>query len=854
MKSLPKEFKVNEFISLKLEENNTVIYVKDEPLEIHTFLMFNIDYKYLRELESVKVLETVSLDGVIEKLGWIPAGLGSHFNPEPAHQHCVGEGYDVTYDISPETEFWGFCSNLQVWAEHDYDTNLLHTQIAFPILKKLVEYSDPIAIRAFNREILKQFQTGTLEALEFLCGGYENYFHKFLDADDTVRLLLALKTQLHNINHITGVYHFYAELLEKAKRSPLFEVHFNEILEYCLVEGYLAALIREIKDTDLFKEKLSTIIKSFEKMGYGYTVIDYDDFISPFKTLIETIKGTKFIEEHFDEILRILEMRFDYLRGIFLIFIEGLKVGKILESKFPDLLIFLKKADVYEFYLDLIKGIKNTELFDIYFDQIIDFVDPAKIIYYDFIEFIGVEYFSEIITQIKGTEIIKKHYPKIREKFLLVLSGIKEVLKELLKEYDEIYGEDIGFFYNLISAIKGTRLLGEFFPDILNLFDDFYAHEELDASKLFTKFSHIILEDPAFESNFRDILSSLEKMPNYYKKKATSKLIELIKGTDLLKEYFPNFAYLNENIDPKYNNINNFTTYFDTINRIEGGDTTLIEILGSQIFQLIENSFESDEGVFNLPDFLSRLNILNNNHLKMKILSKVFERIKNTNLMKTNLLEILNFLEKIDATYKKKVFYNFLDEINKKGLLKKHINTILRGINFHNYPEFFFELNEFLSIFYDADWEWDYFREMDKFSVGLEIPYHLNPRFNNTNDEINFYFFAKLFYLAKDTSIMEELFIYILENYEKLEGIEDKVYNFSDFTWFISNSTFMTKYLDLIEHTFLEILNSLKEVDIEEEFKQHLLSTFIENAKRTSLLERNSAFIVEKFPELSDKI
>lgn len=44
----------------------------------------------------------------------------------------------VKFHIIPETEFWAHCSNLQVWAEMEYNTKLLHRNLAFPLLRALV--------------------------------------------------------------------------------------------------------------------------------------------------------------------------------------------------------------------------------------------------------------------------------------------------------------------------------------------------------------------------------------------------------------------------------------------------------------------------------------------------------------------------------------------------------------------------------------------------------------------------------------------------------------------------------------------------------------------------------------------
>ena len=59
---------------------------------------------------------------------------------------------------------------MQVWAEHNYYTRLLHRDITFPLLKKLTEGGDPLARKVFKEEIAKcrgvQFQVEDFQ--EFL--------------------------------------------------------------------------------------------------------------------------------------------------------------------------------------------------------------------------------------------------------------------------------------------------------------------------------------------------------------------------------------------------------------------------------------------------------------------------------------------------------------------------------------------------------------------------------------------------------------------------------------------------------------------------------------------------------------
>ncbi len=81
--------------------------------------------------------------------------------------------------LLPEEEFWGHCSNLQAWSEHNYDTRLLHRGLAFPLLNKLTEVGDLIAKKVFKEEIAKRYTSGNKNVQEFLKKeGYLSYLTK----------------------------------------------------------------------------------------------------------------------------------------------------------------------------------------------------------------------------------------------------------------------------------------------------------------------------------------------------------------------------------------------------------------------------------------------------------------------------------------------------------------------------------------------------------------------------------------------------------------------------------------------------------------------------------------------------
>jgi len=89
--------------------------------------------------------------------------------------------------IPPEVEFWGHCSNLQVWAENNYDTRLLHRNLAFPLLKKLSDVGDPLARKVFKEEIIKRIREGNTKVINYLID--EQYFKYFSEEEFNIFLV-----------------------------------------------------------------------------------------------------------------------------------------------------------------------------------------------------------------------------------------------------------------------------------------------------------------------------------------------------------------------------------------------------------------------------------------------------------------------------------------------------------------------------------------------------------------------------------------------------------------------------------------------------------------------------------------
>lgn len=166
-----QEFRVNNHISLKLEDTNpnserfwTVIYVNEEQFMQCHFLLLQITPQ---DISSIKTVN--SIDELAKR-------LDSHHEQNPGK-------------LTAEEEFFGHCSNLQAWYEYGYDTNLLHRNIAFPLLKRLTEVGDVQARRVFKDEIAKRLSCGVDSVVIYLL---EEGYIKYLSLEELEAIIFAL--------------------------------------------------------------------------------------------------------------------------------------------------------------------------------------------------------------------------------------------------------------------------------------------------------------------------------------------------------------------------------------------------------------------------------------------------------------------------------------------------------------------------------------------------------------------------------------------------------------------------------------------------------------------------------------
>ena len=238
-------FKVNNFITLKLENNETIIYVNGKRFNQCKFLMLNISYDRITGFNDIE-----SIDEVASKLD------KSLENKE--------------LKIPPEVEFWGHCSNLQVWAENNYNTRLLHSNIAFPLLKKLTEVGDSIAKRVFGEEIAKRYESGYLPVIRYLLlGRYllhlpDEYLLDISRKKDSKFVKLLFELLEYNVFEDRQFLHNY--------NKELALKYFSKIISV-IDEKSLQKLIDKIKKDKVYLKELTTEI--YKKNIKIHPIISY---------------------------------------------------------------------------------------------------------------------------------------------------------------------------------------------------------------------------------------------------------------------------------------------------------------------------------------------------------------------------------------------------------------------------------------------------------------------------------------------------------------------------------------------------------------------------------------------------
>ena len=242
------KYKINRFITLKLENNKTRIYINNEEFEFYCKKLFvSIQTDKFADFDNVKSIDDLDSRN------------------------------SVAFSITPEEEFWGHCSNIHAWAENNYNTLILHSNIAFPLLKKLNEVGDLIAKNIFKDEIGERFLSENKNTSIFLI---EEDYLSFLNEEEFLSLMESYKIFTKRID-IEQIDVYIVLGLSYSSRCH----------KYLKKEDFIESH-KFFQATKIFFEKALDIDQNLESVwnNYGYALNRlerYDEAIEKFKKSVE---------------------------------------------------------------------------------------------------------------------------------------------------------------------------------------------------------------------------------------------------------------------------------------------------------------------------------------------------------------------------------------------------------------------------------------------------------------------------------------------------------------------------------------------------------------------------------------
>jgi len=244
-----REFVINKYLKLRLENRRTNIYVNNKRFQQCMYLLLNVDLSRVEDYDEIE-----SIDEAAEKLN-----------------RSMERNHRGRNRITPEEEFMGHCSNIQAWADNGYDTRILHRNLAFPLLKRLAEVGDPNARRVFKEEIAMRYASGYPTVVNFLT---QNGYLKHLDAEEFESILEDKKLPI--LDAITTDLKSNLEGFQSIDFEHHVAYSFNNILRNFGIQHVPLIISHIIKDMPVNKkEKLVKSVYNAFKSNLKFPLIQF---------------------------------------------------------------------------------------------------------------------------------------------------------------------------------------------------------------------------------------------------------------------------------------------------------------------------------------------------------------------------------------------------------------------------------------------------------------------------------------------------------------------------------------------------------------------------------------------------
>jgi tetratricopeptide (TPR) repeat protein len=232
-----KEYKIDNYISLKLLFSKTIIYICD-----YLFLTCQKVALSLVPSEFDKFEDFKDIDDIIK-----------YYKSKKTLQSEVL--------ISPEEEFWAHCSNLQTWAESGYNTSLLSKNLSFPILVELSKRGISKFAIILKEELIYRIKAGGIKTLLYFIADTEVNYLEYLGEDDLFDGLLSLEEAdiMKDITQFIPLEYTLTTSLLDSRRFP--SVRSEKKMHFCIEDGHIAELELLLNDYVSSTDYLEAISK-----------------------------------------------------------------------------------------------------------------------------------------------------------------------------------------------------------------------------------------------------------------------------------------------------------------------------------------------------------------------------------------------------------------------------------------------------------------------------------------------------------------------------------------------------------------------------------------------------------------
>ena len=400
-----KEFKINKFLTLRLEEDKTNIYINGKLFDQCKYLMLNIPVHNIDRYEEIQ-----SIDEATDILGWNYEGQKG-----------------IKYEIDSESEFWGHCSNLQAWYENEYDTRLIHRNLAFPLLKELADVGDFFAKKVFKDEIASRFESGYPAVIIFILEeGLLDYLN-LEEPDLLLEKIFPIIDKLADGEKKNDILNF---LFEVAREKKWFKQHFlvflkmnidmSQTLKYELFIDLLGVAIEKV----LIEEHFNALMHASSKL-------DSIDKYLAFYHFINSVKSPELFQKNYNHINTQLlaflkdinELNDEYKNDAFFNLFQVAKTTGLMKENFPAFLKNITKLPSDEQSMAFwelnrfAEALGWTEKFFLVFLETIDKLHLVHKYY---------AYYS-LVSSFNSTDSLQKYYSLCETRFLTLVESIDKI-------------------------------------------------------------------------------------------------------------------------------------------------------------------------------------------------------------------------------------------------------------------------------------------------------------------------------------------------------------------------------------------------------------------------------------------